>query len=65
MMKKHTTFGKVIGWLGFLFFMLGFTFNGKIGVISDAPENLAALSVPGIIIGIVLMIISNFFRRKN
>ncbi|WP_188856612.1 hypothetical protein [Oceanobacillus indicireducens] len=44
MMKNHTKFGKVIGWLGFLLFMLGFMFNERIGVLAeDIPEEFYPL----------------------
>lgn len=66
MMKKHTKFGKVIGWLGFLLFMLGFMFNESIGVLAeDIPEDFYPFALPSIIIGIILLLLSNFFRKKN
>ncbi|RDW15123.1 hypothetical protein [Oceanobacillus chungangensis] len=66
MMKKHTKFGKIIGWLGFLFFMLGFAFNERIGVmVEDIPEVYYPFSLPSIIIGIILLVISNFFKKRT
>ncbi|KLV14752.1 hypothetical protein ABW02_25885 [Niallia circulans] len=66
MTKKYTILGKVIAWLGFLFFMLGFMFNESIGVLrEDIPEDFYPFSLPSIIIGIILLLISNFFKKKN
>ncbi len=64
-MKKHTRFGKVIFWLGFPFFMLGITFNKTLGAIVDSQEVFSIFSIPSIIIGIILIVISNFFKNKN
>lgn len=64
-MKNHTKFGKVIFWIGFLFFMLGIAFNERISLIADGPEVFSTFSTPSIIIGIILIIISNFFKNKN
>ncbi|WP_163580814.1 hypothetical protein [Gracilibacillus saliphilus] len=62
-MKKHTLFGKVIFWLGFLIFIAGFIFNESIGTIQDVPASVYSLSIPAIIIGIILIIISNVFKK--
>ena len=64
-MKKHTKFGKVIFWLGFLFAILGLAFNEKLGAITDGPEFFSTFSIPSIIIGIILIVISNFLKSKN
>ncbi|MEH7239482.1 hypothetical protein [Bacillus sp. JJ1562] len=65
-MKKHTKFGKVIGWLGFLFFISGFFFFSESGVSAgDIPEVFYSFSLPSIIIGIILIAMSNFFKNKN
>ncbi|RLL48434.1 hypothetical protein D8M04_04015 [Oceanobacillus piezotolerans] len=66
MMKKHTKFGKVIGWLGFLFFISGLFFFSESGVMAeDIPEFFYPFALPSIIIGVILLVISNFFRKKN
>ncbi|WP_080874519.1 hypothetical protein [Oceanobacillus timonensis] len=64
-MKKHTKLGKRIFWAGFLFTMLGIAFNKSIGTITDGPEILSTFSVPSIIIGIIIVITSNFFTNKK
>lgn len=64
-MKKNTPLGKVIFWAGFLFFILGMSFNESLGWIQDAPGFFSSFSIPAVIIGIVLIVISNFFVRKD
>lgn len=64
-LKKHTKFGKVFFWFGLLFFMSGVAFNQRLGVITEGPEILSTFSIPLIILGIILIVISNFFRNKN
>lgn len=64
-MKKQTMFGKVIFWIGLLFFMLGMAFNKTLGLKTDGPEEFSTFSIPSIILGIILIVISNFFRNKN
>lgn len=56
-LKKHTTFGKILGWLGFLFFISGLLFFNKSGVLAE--------DIPATIIGIILMLSSHFFKKKN
>lgn len=65
MMKKHTKIGKIFFWFGFLFFISGMAFNQTIGVIKDGPEALSSFSMPSIISGLILIIVSNFFKRKD
>lgn len=66
MMKKHTKFGKVIGWLGFLFFISGLLFFSESGVLAeDIPEVFYPFALTSIIIGVILLVLSNFFRKKN
>jgi len=61
-MKKHTKLGKVIYWLGFLFFISGLLFFSGRGVMAeDIPETFYPFALPSTIIGIILLIISNFF----
>ncbi|ASN05421.1 hypothetical protein [Virgibacillus necropolis] len=66
MTKKHSKLGKVIGWLGFLFFISGLLFFSESGVMAeDIPEVFYPLALPSIIIGIILLVISNFFKKKK
>ncbi len=64
-MKKNTQFGKIIFWLGFLLFILGSAFNETLGIIKDAPGSFYSFSIPAIIIGIILLIISNVFIKEK
>ncbi|MGP4038625.1 hypothetical protein ACTWP4_01765 [Gracilibacillus sp. D59] len=64
-MKKHTPFGKMVFWLGFVIFVLGIAFNGTLDIIQDAPESVYSFSTPAIIIGIILITISNVFKKEN
>jgi len=63
-MKKHTQFGKVIFWLGFFLFVLGVFFNERVGTITD-PQIFSSFSLPAILTGIVLLVISNFFIKES
>jgi len=65
MMKKHTKFGKVIGWLGFLIFMSGLLFSESGVMAEDIPEYFYPFALPSTIIGIILLLLSNFFRKKK
>ena len=65
-MEKFTGFGKVIAWLGFLFFISGLLFFSESGVMAeDIPEVFYPFSLPSTIIGIILMGSSHFFKRKK
>lgn len=65
-MKKHSKLGKVVFWFGLLFFILGWMFNEEIGILAeDIPEVFYPFSLPAIIIGIITIFISNFFKKKN
>ena len=56
--------GKVISFIGIWMFAFGFTFNKRIGI-ADTPELFTFLSIPAMIIGVVLLIMSNFFKLKK
>ncbi|WP_140321983.1 hypothetical protein [Oceanobacillus rekensis] len=64
-MKKFTMLGKVIYWLGFLFFISGFLFNENGVMAEDIPEVFYPFSLSSIIIGIILMVSSHFFKKKK
>lgn len=62
--KSHNSFGKIIFWIGFLFFVTGFgTSFGPLNFNSVIPNKSMALTYTCIGIGIVL--ISNFFKKPN
>jgi hypothetical protein len=64
-MKKHSKLGKVVFWFGFLLFILGWMFNKEIGILAeDIPEVFYPFSLPAILIGIIIIFISNFFKKK-
>ena len=62
-MKKHNSIGKFLYYVGIFLFAIGFTLNQTIGII-DAPGPYSSFSVPLIIIGIVLLVTSNFFKKN-
>ncbi len=64
-MNIHTTVGKVIFWVGFTLFILGFGFNKNFGIINDVPEIYGTLSLPAIILGVVLLLLSNFYKKSK
>ncbi|WP_456276366.1 hypothetical protein [Bacillus sp. AK128] len=64
-MKNHTKIGKVIYWLGFLVFMFGIMFNEHIGILGEESSEFSSYSIPAIIIGIVLIVITNFFKKSS
>ncbi len=55
--KKHTKFGKVIGWLGFLFLISGLLFSERGGMAEDIPEAFYRFAIPSILIGIFYSLI--------
>ena len=63
-LKRFTRTGKVLTFIGTWAAAFGVVFNKKIGI-SDTPDSLAALSIPLIVIGIFLLMTSNFFKRKT
>ncbi|RIW30420.1 hypothetical protein D3H55_16940 [Bacillus salacetis] len=64
-MNHQTLLGKVLFWLGFLLFIFGFIFNSSVGIIEDGPEFFPTISIPAIIAGIILIVLSNFFKKRN
>ncbi|WP_164667240.1 hypothetical protein [Virgibacillus doumboii] len=63
-LKRFNRTGKVIAFIGMWVFAFGIAFNKTIAGISGTPDSLAALSIPLIVIGIVMLITANFFKRK-
>ncbi|GAA0603313.1 hypothetical protein GCM10009001_20340 [Virgibacillus siamensis] len=64
-MRKHSPLGKVVFWLGFLLSVLGIAFNDSLGMITDGPDIFSFFSVPAIITGVILIIVSNFFKNRD
>ncbi|MFD1849319.1 hypothetical protein D8M05_15925 [Oceanobacillus bengalensis] len=63
-MKKHNRTGKLLYFIGILLFAIGFTLNQTIGII-EAPEPYTSFSIPLIVIGIILLVASNFFKSSK
>ena len=64
-LKRFNRTGKMIAFIGIWVFAFGIAFNETIAGISGTPDSLAALSIPLIVIGVIMMITSNFFKRKR
>jgi hypothetical protein len=63
-MKTHNSFGKIIYWIGFLFFVFGLgTWFGPLDYNSIIPNKSLALIYT--CIGIAILLISNFFKKPN
>ncbi|WP_249872867.1 hypothetical protein [Oceanobacillus saliphilus] len=62
-MKKHNRTGKYLYYTGILLFAIGFALNQTIGI-TDAPAPYSSFSVPLIVIGIVLLVTSKFFKKN-
>ncbi|TFJ91696.1 hypothetical protein E4U82_16335 [Lentibacillus salicampi] len=63
--RRFNRTGKVIAFIGIWVFAFGIAFNETIAGISGTPDLLASLSIPLIVIGIIMLITSNFFKRKR
>ncbi|MBA2174847.1 hypothetical protein H0266_08075 [Halobacillus locisalis] len=62
--KRKTTTGKWLAYLGLWIFAAGFAFSEIIGI-EGTPDLLASASIPLIVIGILMLIISNFFKEER
>jgi hypothetical protein len=63
-LKRHNKIGKFLFYIGILLSVVGFSFNQTIGI-TDTPEPYATLSVPLIVIGIILLVVSNFYKKSK
>ncbi|MRG87502.1 hypothetical protein [Salinibacillus xinjiangensis] len=61
-LDKYTKVGKILFWIGLAIFVVGLGFNENL---TDAPEQLAGISRPIMITGIVVVFLTNFFRKKK
>jgi glycopeptide antibiotics resistance protein len=64
LLKRYNKIGKILFYLGTLLMAVGFSFNQTIGI-ADTPEPYATFSIPLIIIGIILGVASNFYKKSN
>ncbi|GAA0493871.1 hypothetical protein GCM10008986_20450 [Salinibacillus aidingensis] len=60
-MKKHNKMGRVLFFIGTFLSAFGIAFE----IIKDAPEPFSAFSMPLIIIGVILLIASNFYKGSK
>ncbi|MFJ7729650.1 hypothetical protein ACIQXV_26560 [Neobacillus sp. NPDC097160] len=64
-LKRFNRTGKILAFIGIWVAAIGIAFNKTRGVPkTNIPELLASFSVPLIVTGILLLIVSNFFRGK-
>lgn len=60
-MKKHNGRGRFLYVVGIFISAFGIAFE----LLEDTPESLSIIAMPLIIIGVILLIASNFFREKK
>lgn len=60
-LKKHNKIGRVLFYLGTFLSAFGIAFKN----IDDLPETFSAYSITLIIIGVILLIASNFFKERK
>lgn len=62
--RGKTTTGKVLAYVGLWIFVAGFVFSDLVGL-DGTPNLLETLSIPILIIGMVMVVSSNFFRLRK
>ncbi|WP_345240608.1 hypothetical protein [Pontibacillus salipaludis] len=62
--RGKSTAGKVLAYVGLWVFAAGFAFSDLLGI-EGTPELLETLSIPLMVIGVLMLVSSNFFRLKN
>ncbi|SFE28240.1 hypothetical protein SAMN05216238_1126 [Lentibacillus persicus] len=60
-MKKHNNMGRSLYYIGTFLSAFGIAFE----LLEDAPDSLSVIAMPLIIIGVILLIASNFFRKTK
>ncbi|WP_218144064.1 hypothetical protein [Lentibacillus persicus] len=63
--KKFNITGKIIAFIGMWAFAFGIALNKTISSITGIPEPYVSFSIPLIVIGILLLITSNLFKRNR
>jgi glycopeptide antibiotics resistance protein len=63
-LKRYNKIGKFLFYIGILLSAVGFSFNQSIGI-ADTPDPYATLSIPFIVIGIILLVVSNFYKKSK
>lgn len=61
-MSKRNRTGKMVLSIGFISFICGLMFNKRFGL-EDTPEFLETLSLPLIVVGVIMLILSNFLKK--
>ncbi|MCD5324181.1 MULTISPECIES: hypothetical protein [Pontibacillus] len=62
--KGKSTAGKVLAYVGLWVFAAGFVFSEFVGL-EGTPALLQTLSIPVLILGMVMVVSSNFFRIRH
>ncbi|MGR9049638.1 hypothetical protein ACQ4XT_13515 [Halobacillus faecis] len=62
--NRKTTTGKWLAHLGLWIFAAGLAFSEILGI-DGTPDLLKAASIPMIVIGLLMIITSNFFNKKS
>ncbi|RDY66984.1 hypothetical protein DXT76_20250 [Halobacillus trueperi] len=62
--NRKTTTGKWLAYLGLWIFAAGLAFSEIFGI-DDMPHLLKSASIPMIVIGLLMIITSNFFNKKS
>ena len=62
--KRKTTIGKWLVYVGLWIFAAGFAFSDFIDI-EGTPNLLESASLPMIVIGLLMVITSNFFNKKR
>lgn len=64
MLSRKSKTRKVILTIGFILFVLGIIFNKTLGL-TDTPEFFESTSLPMIIIGVIMLVASNFLKNSE
>lgn len=63
-MKKHSLWGKLLFWVGYLFFMVGIVpITGVLKYSTLTPSRAAAIFY--IAIGLMMVLLSNFLKKES
>ncbi|ASN06768.1 hypothetical protein [Virgibacillus necropolis] len=63
--KKYTKAGNIIFYIGLLVFVFGLSMNEDIGWKKYYPEHYTSYSLPIMLAGVAIVIVTNFFRKKK
>ena len=60
-MKKHNKIGRILYFTGIWLNAIGFA----LAFVEDIPEPFPAFAIPMIVVGAILLIASNFFKKNR